>query len=255
MCSIRAEAQLTSPDHQKQAPAAARRGSGKKGLDAIYRSVADAIVEHRLKPGVRLREDALAEVFGISRTGVRKVLQRLALEQLVTLTPRRGASVTRPSVEEAKDVFEARLLVECALIELVVKRITEEDIRGLRELAEQEQEVLCRREQRMAIKLSAAFHVRLAKISGNQTLAGFIGQLCSRSSLILAVYGHCGHLGCESHDHERLIDFLAAKDGAGARRFMERHLKSIESSLSIFEESEESPDLKEIFAADACALK
>ena len=77
-----------------------RRPSDKEGderHEAIYRAVSDAIVEQRLKPGARLREDALAEVFGISRTGIRKILQRLALEQLVTLTPRRGASVTRPT--------------------------------------------------------------------------------------------------------------------------------------------------------------
>jgi DNA-binding GntR family transcriptional regulator len=74
----------------------------------IYRAVSDAVIEHRLKPGVRLREDALAEVFGISRTGIRKVLQRLALEQLITLTPGKGATVARPSAEEAREIFDAR---------------------------------------------------------------------------------------------------------------------------------------------------
>jgi len=226
-------------------------GPGDNGLDAIYRSISEAIIEHRLKPGARLREDALADVFGVSRTGIRKVLQRLALEQLVTLTPRRGASVTRPSVDEARDVFEARLLVECAMMDAAAKRITEEDIQELQEMAKQEREALRNREQRIAIKLSATFHARLAEISGNRTLAGFVGQLASRSSLILAVYGNAGHLGCESHDHDNLIDFLAAGDGAKASDFMERHLKSIEASLSIFEEPEETPDLLDIFAVDA----
>ena len=115
-------------------------GPGDNGLDAIYRSISEAIIEHRLKPGARLREDALADVFGVSRTGIRKVLQRLALEQLVTLTPRRGASVTRPSVDEARDVFEARLLVECAMMDAAAKRITEEDIQELQEMAKQERE-------------------------------------------------------------------------------------------------------------------
>nr|WP_228339909.1 GntR family transcriptional regulator [Marinobacter sp. F3R08] len=240
-------AESTSGD-QKQASVSGGKKSGDKGLDAIYQSVSDAIIEHRLKPGARLREDALADVFGVSRTGIRKVLQRLALEQLVTLTPRRGASVTRPSVDEAKDVFEARLLVECALMEAAAKRITEADVEDLRNMASQEQKALRNREQQTAIKLSAAFHARLAELSGNRTLAGFVSQLCSRSSLILAVYGHSGHLGCESHDHENLIDLLATGEGVRAGEFMARHLKSIESSLSIFEEPEETPDLRDIFA-------
>lgn len=250
MSSSRQTAESTLSDRQ-QVTSPGPKKPGDKGLDAIYRAVSEAIVEHRLKPGARLREDALADVFGVSRTGIRKVLHRLALEQLVTLTPRRGASVTRPSVDEAKDVFDARLLVECALMESVAERITEADVQDLREMARREQEALNRREQKAAIKFSASFHVRLAELSGNNTLAGFVSQLCSRSSLILAVYGHAGHLGCECHDHESLVELLAAGDGKGAASFMERHLKSIEASLSIFEEPEETPDLRDIFAANA----
>lgn len=250
MSGSRQMAESTSGD-RAQAPDSGPKKSGGKGLEAIYRSISAAIIEHRLKPGARLREDALAEVFGISRTGIRKVLQRLALEQLVTLTPRRGASVSRPSVDDARDVFEARLMVECALMEVAATRITEADIQELRDMAKQEREALRNREQRSAIKLSADFHARLAEISGNRALAEFVGQLSSRSSLILAVYGNAGHLGCESHDHDNLVELLAAGDGARAKDFMKRHLKSIEASLSIFDEPEETPDLRDIFAVDA----
>ena len=82
-------------------------GAGALRQDRIYQAISDAIIEHRLQPGARLREDALAEVFGVSRTGIRKVLQRLAMDQLITLTPGKGASVTRPSAEEAREVFDA----------------------------------------------------------------------------------------------------------------------------------------------------
>lgn len=83
-------------DAQAVAKRSASKAEGDERHEAIYRAVSDAIVEQRLKPGARLREDALAEVFGISRTGIRKILQRLALEQLVTLTPRRGPASPGP---------------------------------------------------------------------------------------------------------------------------------------------------------------
>src|SRR5690606_60713 len=117
------------------APRQGKNGDGAERHEAIHRSISDAIIEHRLKPGARLREDALAEVFGVSRTGIRKILQRLALEQLVTLTPRRGASVTRPTAEEAKDVFDARQMVECGLMPEVARRITAANAADLREMA------------------------------------------------------------------------------------------------------------------------
>ncbi len=64
--------------------------------ESIYQALMTAIVEHQLPPGSKLPEEALAEVFAVSRTGIRKVLQRLAAVQLVTLTPKRGAHVTSP---------------------------------------------------------------------------------------------------------------------------------------------------------------
>ena len=234
---------------KRRAPAKEAKNSkeGDERHDAIYRSVSDAIVEQRLKPGARLREDALAEVFGISRTGIRKILQRLALEQLVTLTPRRGASVTRPTADEAKDVFDARQLIECGLMTDVARRMGEKEAVELRDLARQERDALRSGQQSMAIRLSADFHVRLAQLSGNVTLAEFVERLCSRSSLILAVYGHRGHLGCESHDHDDLISYLEAGNGERAKAFMSRHLKAIEASLSIVDEKSEAPDLREVF--------
>lgn len=220
---------------------------GEERHELIYRTVSDAIVEQRLKPGARLREDALAEVFNISRTGIRKILQRLALEQLVTLTPRRGASVTRPTAEEAKDVFNARQLIECGLMPEVACRVGAKEATELREMARKERQALRSGQQSVAIRLSADFHVRLAQLSGNATLAEFVERLCSRSSLILAVYGHRGHLGCESHDHDDLVGYLEAGNGERAKAFMSRHLKAIEASLSIVEEEDSAPDLQQIF--------
>ena len=64
--------------------------------ESIYQALMTAIVEHQLLPGSRLPEEALAEVFGVSRTGIRKVLQRLNAVQMVTLAPKRGAQVASP---------------------------------------------------------------------------------------------------------------------------------------------------------------
>ncbi|WP_210454840.1 GntR family transcriptional regulator, partial [Pantoea ananatis] len=82
--------------------------------ESIFQALMTAIVEHQLLPGSKLPEEALAEVFGVSRTGIRKVLQRLAAVQMVTLTPKRGAHVACPTVEEAQQIFRTRALLEVA---------------------------------------------------------------------------------------------------------------------------------------------
>ncbi|MCP6629432.1 GntR family transcriptional regulator, partial [Klebsiella pneumoniae] len=78
--------------------------------------------EHQLLPGSRLPEEALAEVFGVSRTGIRKVLQRLNAVQMVTLAPKRGAQVASPTVEEAREIFRTRALLEVANLPDVIAR-------------------------------------------------------------------------------------------------------------------------------------
>tara|TARA_Y100000780_G_scaffold47362_1_gene39380 strand:- start:55 stop:810 length:756 start_codon:yes stop_codon:yes gene_type:complete len=233
---------------KKTANASAVSGAGAQRHERIYQAISAAIIEHRLQPGARLREDALAEVFGVSRTGIRKVLQRLAMDQLITLTPGKGASVTRPSAEEAREVFDARRLVECGLMQPLVQVLDAEGLSQLKALAAREQQALEAGEQSAAIQCSAQFHSALAALAGNQTLATFVVQLCSRSSLILAVYGNSGNLGCDCTDHQQLLALLEQGDGQAAAAFMARHLDEIEASLSIGEAPQAVPDLQDVFA-------
>ena len=89
-------------------PPIAPRAEHVRTADTIHARIYDAIVEQRLPPGTKLGEETLCEIFGVSRTMIRRVLQRLASEHVVEARPHRGAFVARPSVEEAREVFEAR---------------------------------------------------------------------------------------------------------------------------------------------------
>lgn len=90
--------------------------------ESIFQALMTAIVEHQLTPGSKLPEEALAEVFGVSRTGIRKVLQRLAMVKMVILTPKRGAQVASPTVEEALEIFHTRTLLEVANLPDILAR-------------------------------------------------------------------------------------------------------------------------------------
>ena len=82
----------------------------------IYERMVETILDHRLPPGTKLVEDRLATAFGVSRTRIRPVLVRLANEQIVTLTPNRGATVAQPTEAEAREVFEVRRMIEPGLL-------------------------------------------------------------------------------------------------------------------------------------------
>ncbi|MCL6310319.1 GntR family transcriptional regulator [Pseudomonas syringae] len=219
-----------------------------KGRDEqIYQHVLEAIVEHRLAPGTRLPEDALADVFEISRTGIRKVLQRLALERLVTLRPKRGAEVAQPSAQEAQDVLGARQLIEPALMTDIATRIGGQRLQALRALCAQEHEAQHAGRHSEAIQLSARFHVQLSALAGNQVLTEQVAQLTTRSSLIVAVYGSRRSVGCDCGQHVDLLALLESGQGEQAREWMAEHLRRIRASLNVDAPLSETVDFHSIF--------
>src|SRR5512139_3120447 len=88
---------------------------------------ADVSAEKGLPPGTWLREEALGRVYAVSRTKVRAALLMLAKDKLVETVPDKGSFVSQPSVQEAREVFSARRLIEAEIVRLVVARATARD--------------------------------------------------------------------------------------------------------------------------------
>ena len=100
--------------------------------DAVILDLERAIHEHRLPPGTKLGEDELGDAYGISRTIVRAALLALSHRHLVELKRNRGAFVAQPSIREAREVFEARALLEPRTAHSAATRMTEMDLALLR---------------------------------------------------------------------------------------------------------------------------
>ena len=154
----------------------------------IHQRLIEAIVDQRLLPGTKLVEDKLGQAFGVSRTRIRQVLIRLAQEQVVTIWPNRGASVAEPTVAEAREVFEARSVIEAVLVRRFIARAKAPDLKALATCIDQEEAARQAGDLAMALRLSGQFHLLLAQAAGHQTFALFLRKLVSRTSLILMSY-------------------------------------------------------------------
>ncbi|CAM3704995.1 GntR family transcriptional regulator [Rahnella victoriana] len=215
--------------------------------DHIYNALVRSIVEHQLLPGSKLPEEALAEAFSVSRTGIRRVLQRLAAVQLVTLLPKRGAHVTTPDAQESRDVFATRKILECANLPQVIAHCQSPHLVAMKKLVQEEKRAHDERNGAAAIRLSAAFHVQLQAISGNKVLTESVSQLTLRSSLAIAAWGAPWQQGCRCHDHDDLIDLLKKRDVAGLTESMAHHFDSIVASLRFEQNNGHTPDFAQIF--------
>lgn len=216
--------------------------------ESIYQALMTAIVEHQLPPGSKLPEEALAEVFGVSRTGIRKVLQRLATVQMVTLTPKRGAQVASPTVEEAQEIFRTRALLEVANLPDVLARCQPPHLAALETITRQEQLAHESYNGPAAIRYSAEFHIQLQAISGNQVLTEMVTRLSQRSSLVIAAWGSPWRQGCRCHDHEQLIQLLRDKALQPLSDALTHHFEHIVASLCFERSGVTLPDFARLFA-------
>ena len=201
--------------------------------DEIAARLTEAVHEHRVLPGMKLSEDEVGEIFNVGRTVVRQALRSLAHEGLLTIERNRGAFVAKPTIKEAREVFEARALLEPRTARAAAERMTPEDVRLLERHIEAEHAALAKGESGRALKLSGTFHVEIARIADQATIEAFVRQLVSRSSLVIALYWRRRNALCESHAHHALLNAFRTRDGAAAEDLMKGHLLDLVSQLDL----------------------
>jgi DNA-binding GntR family transcriptional regulator len=217
--------------------------------EEIYQQIYTAIVEQHLVPDTKLPEDALAETFNVSTTIIRKVLLGLAHEGLVATAPKKGARVAHPSIQEGKEIFEARRVIEVAALPMVIEKIDASQLEQILELNKQQRAAQQAQDLKTAIHLSGEFHMALIRITGNNSLYEYLRSLISRSSLIVAVYGSTQQHLPSCQGHSELLELIAQHDVGKSQAWMNEHLHDVEASLDFSESGKSAPDFKELFSA------
>ena len=226
---------------------AAEPGAGDNPTQRIADSITSAIVERRLMPGTKLAEQKIADVFKVSRTLVRQALMQLSRDHLITLEPARGARVAEPGVEEAKQVFETRNMLEAAMIKRAATQLSDAQIAELRAHLKAESAALQRTDVSGRTRLLADFHVVIARMLGNEVLAGLLGDLVSRCSLIALMYQSAHSAEHSFDEHVAIVDALQRRDARAAVKLMESHLHNVERNLRL---DPRAPDLGSVLLPD-----
>jgi DNA-binding GntR family transcriptional regulator len=223
--------------------------------DPIATAISEAILEQRLRPGTKLPEEALARVFGGSRAMVRQALQRLAYAGIVSLSPHRTAAVATPTLKQARDIYEARMLVESQIVADVAMHCTAHDIRLLRQhlAAERGAELSGQRSRLLALR--SEFHVLIAGMGGNEVLKAIAIQLIPTSALLHALYAPVEGTSCATSEHDRIVDLLAAGDADGAMLAIRQHHNGNLEQLQVAPARDEDIDLASVFAPIGHSLR
>lgn len=214
--------------------------------DTIASALSQAIHEHRLMPGTKLGEDELSDIYGVSRTIVRTALQSLAHQHIVEIIRHRGAFVAKPSLTQAHEVFEARELLEPRTARTAAHKATLADVALLKDHITREHEAVATQDRGRALYLSGLFHIEIARIADQKTIADMINVLIARSSLIIALYWRRESALCESQAHHALIQAIAEGNGARSEELMQSHLVDLHSALNLHEVPPVEHDLRRV---------
>ncbi len=198
----------------------------------VLHQIEQAILNHKLPPGTKLKEVQLADMFGVKRGTIRKVLARLVSSRLVAQQPNRGATVAKPSVKEGRDLFATRRVIEGAILETLVGLNDNDHIRRLREMLDHEHKAYQQKDNKLALDLSVDFHRQLAIMAGNEVMLDFIEDIIRRTPLVILTHlGSDSENSCSNQEHKAIVDAIENGDAKKARKIMDEHLLHIENKI------------------------
>jgi len=191
-----------------------------------------AVLGKKLLPGSPLGEMQLAMLLDCSRTIVREALLRLAERGIVTLGGRRGWHVVELSEDQARETFEARLVIETGLLR-ASKPLANPALERLCGHIRRQQDALTDDDEGQRSFLLGDFHVCLAECLGNSVLAETLRDYTARTTLV-ALRHQSGHDAARScAEHAGILKALQSGDMAGAERLMAKHLRTWEAKLPV----------------------
>jgi DNA-binding GntR family transcriptional regulator len=192
--------------------------------DQAYDALRGAIAEGRLKPGDRVRELALADELGISRTPIREAMQRLAGDGLLQLDSRNGAKVTELSLDAIRELYDLREILEGSAARFAARNATANDRLRLDAILAKEAEHAG--DPTALAKLNKLFHQTLCQAAHNRYLSSAVATFSTTLLLLGPTTLAAHHRADESQaEHRAIVAAVNAGDAARAESLMQGHIR------------------------------
>lgn len=202
--------------------------------DRIYSALKHRILTCSLQPGRRLMEKDLSQELGVSRTPLREALNRLALEQLVFLTPYRGYTVAPVLLDDIRKLSELRLIVESESAALAAERATEDDLRFLDKSAALSYQPGDRATYEQYLRDNSAFHQALVRSTRNERLESVVASVLDQIQRPLYLGLDTGlDPQAATAEHYELIEAVRKRDSSRARHVMADQIRRAEMRILI----------------------
>lgn len=204
------------------------RPDRRKMTDWVWEELRDAIIELRLRPGEPLREVALAEQLGVSKTPLREAFARLEQEGLVETTSFKGAVVTGYSEIDLKEIYELRALLEGAAARAAAERSKDETLEALRDVVDRSRELRDAGDLVGLAGLIGQFDLIVYAQVSNERISALIDNLRAHLTRIGKLTESIpGRVEASVEEHAAIVDAIVARDADEAERLMRVHIGSV----------------------------
>lgn len=214
-------------------PAKARVRASKVPLHSqAYEKIKHEIITLRFRPGEYLNEAQVSKLLRIGRTPVRQALNRLMLEQMVDVIPRKGVIVKAVSLNDVVETIDVRLVNETYCARLAVARADENDIAELSGILDESDKSAAVLDGVRQMMLDRDFHGVLSRAARNAVLAECIRTLHDRSLRFWFIsLGDAEHHAAVKKEHRAILDAIKARDSEAAAAAVRNHIESFRSNI------------------------
>jgi len=185
------------------------------------------IITGELRPGSKINESDVASKLGISRSPVREAFRILEREGLIFTLPRKGSYITDISLQDLKERFGIRVLLECYAIDSIQKRVKESPDETMASIEEAGNDLFKEPDEFTVI---SGFHFNLVELSNNYRLIELYRTLAISLRRYQLIYlAKEGQREVSRKDHKTIIDILKEGNYTYAKKFLKRHIKYVEN--------------------------
>jgi DNA-binding GntR family transcriptional regulator len=224
-----APAEFARPASRSPRPAAAPRSL----RDIAYDEIKHRITTCAFAPGDYLNEASVSALLGIGRTPVHQALDRLMLEGMVEVMPRKGVIVKPVSLDEVLQIIEVRLLNETYAARLAAEHADDNDLAMLTDIMNRTEQWAAVRNIEQLMLLDRDFHNCLAQAARNNVLAELLRRLQDRSLRFWFISLKApGHHATVLAEHAAVLSAVRARDPDGAAGAMRTHIESFRRNVT-----------------------
>ena len=200
--------------------------------ERAYLELRDRIVTLRLAPGTVLRENELMREMEMGRTPLREAVKRLALENLVSVQPRRGTFVSEVDTADIVNITECRAELEGFAASLAALRMDAGARRAAKALLNEVEELSRSADPEWLMRFDERIHRFTWEATGNPHLVATLERYFTHSLRIwYLVLDRVPGLGHAVHDQTHLLEALLDRNGSRARTIMREHVLAFQREI------------------------